>query len=105
MGKIWTHHGGGIKSKIRQRDGKQIFYVNGESVYVVDVETEGRFRAGLPHLFFEGIVLDDAPYPFDVAPDGRLLLRLPFGDQEAFGQLRVVENWFEELKRLAPVEN
>ncbi len=27
MSTSWAYHGGGIKSKIRQRDGKQIYYV------------------------------------------------------------------------------
>ena len=85
------------------RDGKSLFYANNGNVYAVDVETEGGFRAGSPRLYFEGIVdAADNDFPFDSAPDGRMLVRLPAGEQAPQGRLHVVENWFEELKRLAP---
>jgi len=46
---------------------------------------------------------------FDLMPDGRLLLTTP-GDESGKGldtspQIRIVLNWFEELKRLTPVQS
>ena len=44
--------------------------------------------------------------PYDIAPDGRFLI-IRSGQAEAGGgtasNLIVVQNWFEELKRLVPV--
>ena len=43
---------------------------------------------------------------YDVFPDGRLLLTIPGETQSAnpefTSQMRVVINWFDELKRLVP---
>jgi hypothetical protein len=41
---------------------------------------------------------------FDVAPDGRrfLMIKEGGGDEAAPQNLVVVQNWFEELKRLVP---
>ena len=66
----------------------------------VDIETEPRFTAGTPRVLFE------APFPvstdFDITPDGQRFLMLRMGEQEA-GQINIVLNWHEELKRLVPI--
>jgi len=55
---------------------------------------------------FQGLYL---PIPileanYDVAPDGRRFLMIkPGGDEQAPTQINLVLNWFEELKRLAPL--
>ena len=38
----------------------------------------------------------------DIGPDGRLLLLKPVSEKTTSTKLRVIENWFTELKRLAP---
>jgi len=42
-------------------------------------------------------------------PDGRLLLTTPGGESgkglDTSPQIRIVLNWFEELKRLTPVQS
>ncbi len=58
-----------------------------------------------PKMLFEGPYLfSTGPTQFDVARDGRLLMVKPVdADGEgAPSQLVVVQNWFEELRRLAP---
>jgi hypothetical protein len=43
---------------------------------------------------------------FDILPDGRFVGLIPTSELEAAGtetEMRVVINWFEELKRLAPI--
>jgi hypothetical protein len=60
-----------------------------------------------PKMLFEGpFLLDVGPTHFDVARDGRLLMVKPvdLDGQGAPRQLVVVQNWFEELRRLAPRE-
>jgi hypothetical protein len=40
--------------------------------------------------------------PYDVSPDGQRFLLIRAKEQNAPGEVRVVLNWSEELKRLAP---
>jgi len=74
----------------------------------VDIQTNPAFRAGTPQLLFERHYLDpgfDYSATYDVAPDGKRFLMLkPAAAQNAGpGQLHVVVNWFEELRRRVPV--
>jgi hypothetical protein len=39
-----------------------------------------------------------------MAPDGEHFLMIEGGEEEGGDQLHLVLNWFEELKRLAPME-
>jgi len=59
-------------------------------------------RLGTPRLLFEGSYRPGNHY--DVAPDGRFVM-IEEGspsDEIAPGALILVQNWFEELKRLVP---
>ncbi len=76
----------------------------------VSVETEPSFTAGTPRLLFTGDYLDIGNRPsYDIAPDGRFLMMKSAGgeigaefSESQQAQLIVVDNWFEELNRLAP---
>ena len=48
-------------------------------------------------------VLDQAFYCMDVTPDGQRFVMIEEDRGRMGTELMVVENWFEELKRLAPV--
>jgi hypothetical protein len=62
------------------------------------------WRAGQPmQLVRPGYLQSPAAFPrqFDVSPDGRRFLMIKEAEvDEAVGQIVVVVNWFEELKRL-----
>ena len=75
---------------------------------MVALTTKPRFRAGPPRVLFEGRY-DEGNYVwaanFDVAPDGKSFVMVK--TDEEWGketEIRVVLNWFDELKRLAPTE-
>ena len=84
---------------------KELFYRNEDQMMAVDITTEPTFTHGNPTLLFE------RPYlrvgfrsAYDVTPDGQRFLMVKESEQQlAVTQLNVVLNWFEELKRLAPV--
>ena len=59
-------------------------------------------RAGQPVVLFEG----DFAAEFDVSADGErfLLFRASDAEPSAVNRLELVQNWFEELKQLVPVE-
>jgi serine/threonine-protein kinase len=88
--------------------GGELFYRSGNTVMVVDIETESGFSAGNPRTLFEGpYLLTSASFPFyDVSPDGEhfLMLKPVESETSAPTQIHVVLNWFEELKQKASVE-
>jgi hypothetical protein len=86
--------------------GTQLFYRNGDRMMVVSVQTEPTFRRGRPEVLFEGTYLSSgftSGYQYyDISPDGqRFLMIKETGSEQA--PINVVLNWFEELKRLVPI--
>jgi serine/threonine-protein kinase len=83
-------------------DGGEIFFIQGNKVMTVPVETGAEFRAGTPR------VLIDAPYRerfyfspnYDVAPDGTWLVMIRPEVEDSSTEIHVVQGWFEEVERL-----
>ena len=60
-------------------------------------------NADAPKLLFEGVFYTNS---FDITPDGERFLMITMdsrGDTDEPAKLVVVQNWFEELRRLVPV--
>jgi serine/threonine-protein kinase len=102
-GKAQVSSGGGI-SPLWNPLGGELFYVSGNTLMAVAVETTGAFRRLTPQPLFEL-----PPYGggsgvrYAVAPDGSQFLTLGTVSRDDGNlELRVVVNWFEELHRLAP---
>jgi len=75
------------------------------AVMAVPIEYDPVFRAGVPKKLFEGDYL--APngdlHTYDMAPDGQRFVMIKAAeDESAEARLILVQNWVEELKRLAP---
>ena len=80
----------------------EIFYRNGDRMMAVDITTEPTFSSGTPKLLFEGSYYDYGPRAeYDVTSDGQKFLMIKLGEQSV-RELNVIQNWFEELKRLVP---
>ena len=77
-------------------------------MFAVPVQSGTTLVAGRPQVLFEFAMLawGGGTWPYDIAPDGRFLI-IRSGQAEAgvgtAPQIVVVQNWFEELKRLVPV--
>jgi hypothetical protein len=75
-------------------------------VWVVDVQTEGGFATGKPRLLFErpGYVMGGPIRDYDLSPDGQrfLMVKLEQRKPTPVTEMILVQNWFEELKRLTP---
>ena len=99
--------GGGTRP-LWARTGRELFYLatgsDGFRVMAVPIQPGTSFTAATPQALFEGrYFVDSEGRTYDVSPDGqRFLMIKNAGTAEAAPQIIVVENWFEELKRLAP---
>jgi Tol biopolymer transport system component len=90
--------GGGLEV-VWGPEGRELFYLEGDKMMAVKIETEPTFHFQPPELLFEGGFHHANP-SYDIGPDGRfLMIKLT---EEPRGQINIVLNWFEELKRLVP---
>ena len=92
-------------------DGRELFYVSEEHLMRVSFEGERIIVPGSPEALFalDPYVRDSSEgrRNFDVAPSGQRFLMIkkdPAVDTSASPQLVLVQNWFEELNRLVPVD-
>jgi len=88
------------------RNGKQLFYRWEDQVWVVDVRTDGVFVAGKPRLLFEKPGYGSG-YPiraYDLSLDSQRFLMVKEEQRKPtpVTEIILVQNWFEELKRLVP---
>ncbi|MEE8094178.1 MAG: hypothetical protein V3T47_08070, partial [Gammaproteobacteria bacterium] len=109
---VTVSNAGGLRP-LWSRDGRELFYLEPgppERLIAVSIEAAGTafsVNARTPIL--------DWPYlgaggpggrTYDVSPDGQKFLALKEGSVEGTTQqIIVVQNWFEELRRLAPPVN
>jgi serine/threonine protein kinase len=95
----------GAINPVWSRDGQELYYISDNSMMAVKFNPELDFPIGKPERLFSlpdeiesrgrGLVRS-----YDVSNDGQFLM-LKRSDRPE-GQLIYVQNWFEELKRLAP---
>ena len=86
------------------RDGRELFYRNGEKMMAVDVSA-GADSAGTPTLLFEEpyqLKIGSGASNYDVTPDGQGFVMIRTPESSGATQVTLVQNWFEELKRLVP---
>jgi serine/threonine-protein kinase len=104
----WQISTDGGTEPVWNRNGRELFYRNGDKMMAVDIDTHPAFAAGKPRQLFEGdYVLNYFPAPYyDVSSDGQRFLMLKPSEQEqsALTHINVVLNWFEELKQKVPAE-
>ena len=98
----WQISTDGGDEPVWARNGRELFYRNGDKMMAVAVATQPRFQAGKPETLFEAEYARTVNGPsYDVAPDGRFVMMKAAEQESAPGRLHVVLGWFEELKRKA----
>jgi len=82
-------------------DAHELFYREGNRMIAVPLETSPALSLGQAHVLFEEpFILDPSFAPqYDVSPDGKRFIMISSPEQTTPG-LAVVQNWFDELKRL-----
>jgi serine/threonine protein kinase/tetratricopeptide (TPR) repeat protein len=80
----------------------KIYYRNGNEMWSVDYQLTPAFEPAPPKFLFEGVFAGGIDYEdaYDIAEDGRFIMIEKEIQEDS--EIRIVENWFEELKRLAP---
>jgi serine/threonine protein kinase/Tol biopolymer transport system component len=102
----WQVSTGGGWNPLWSRDGRELFYRNGNSVIGIDVQIEPTFKAGKSKLLFQG-----AYSAWDLSPDGKrfLMIKPPAStpaEPTAAGprKINIVLNWLEDLKQRVPTK-
>jgi serine/threonine-protein kinase len=93
---------GGVEP-VWSASGSELFYRNGNHVLAVDVVTNPTFAHGKPRTLFAGRYalgeVKNDTRAYDVAPDGQRFLMLKPETEPSTGDLKVVVNWYGELRR------
>jgi eukaryotic-like serine/threonine-protein kinase len=110
----WQISNEGGTEPLWARDGKELFYRSvtpgsqTSQAWSVDVQTGSGFSASRPRLLFEqsGYALRIPIRGWDISPDGKrfLMVKLEERKSQPLTEMVLVQNWFEELRRLAPTQ-
>ena len=86
------------------RDGRELFYRDGDKMMAVTIAAGSTQTPGAAHLLFEGHyqIADAGIAAYDVSSDRRFLMIESTVPQQPATHITVVLNWFEELKRAVP---
>ena len=100
--KVTVSSNGGTKVRW-SRDGKELFYVEGETLVAVSVSSGSSFSVGSATRLFEhpGLLPAGNYAPYDVSVDGqRFILAETVGEGADAPEpsIRVVQNWFAEFR-------
>ena len=105
----WQVSTGGGRTPLWSRNGQELFYVTPEAVLMgVRVERGSSWQSSVPTKILKCeclFAVAASGRTFGIAPDGRRFLMIKQGgENEAAAPQNpiVVQNWFEELKRLVP---
>ena len=102
----------GGSSPAWSHDGHELFYMREGSdekvaMMAATITSTPSFSIGTPRKLFEGIfTVSSGSRSYDVTPDGRRFIMVQRHEQVPLpvSQVVVVQNWSEELKRIAPTK-
>jgi eukaryotic-like serine/threonine-protein kinase len=105
-GSKWQVSNEGGKEPLWSRNGRELFYWRGDQVFEVDVGTGSGFSASKPRFLFEhpGYLGMAPTRTWDISLDGQKFLMVKLDDRkpQPVTEMILVQNWFEELKRICP---
>ena len=105
-GQKWRISTSGGREPVWSPSGSELYYREGNTrMMVSDIKTTPSFTAAKPRLLFDGAYegpLSSRPN-FDITPDGKRFLMLQAVDHgQSSAQIKIVSNWFDEVKRRVP---
>ncbi len=102
--RVWQISQGFGEEPVWSPLGDKLFYRHGDQWMSVSVSTEPEFVAHPPEPAFSGNYRNVGGRSYDISPDGeRFLVLVPDQRSANVTQIRVVQNWFEELKSRVPL--
>jgi serine/threonine-protein kinase len=102
-GRKWQVSVNGGEEALWSQDGRELFFSNATTWFRVAVSTTPEFSRQQPEILFEGPYLNVPGFGYAVYPDARRFILLEsVAGSGMVSELKVVENWFDELERLAP---
>ena len=104
----WQISTNGGNAPLWSPDVRELFYQSGRALMVAAVHAGASFSSERPRSLFEGPYFDIEPglRHFDISPDGRRFVMIKDVQEieaSARDELTIVLNWFDELRRLAPI--
>jgi eukaryotic-like serine/threonine-protein kinase len=96
---------GGMQARW-SRDGREVFYRVSGRMMRAPIQTEPELIVGKPEQLFAAAYhfSEDGPPNYDVSADGKRFLMITRGaEEQSPSAIRVVVDWYEELKRRVPV--
>jgi len=96
----WQVSNAGGEEPMWSPDGRALYYRFESQLMRVSVDRSGAFAASLPEILFDGVLnlRSDTGVSYDVHPDGKRLLMIRRAQAASNGTVRMVTNWFNELK-------
>ena len=80
-------------------DGKELFYVEGDTLVAVSVTTKPSFSIGATRRLFDAQdAFDGRGQQYDVSADGQRFVMVETLDEHPATVIRVVQNWYEEFR-------
>jgi eukaryotic-like serine/threonine-protein kinase len=96
--KVQVSAGGGVQARWRG-DGKELFYVQDDSLMAVSVGGSGRFSVDRPERLFDGNgAFGGRGQRYDVTPDGKRFVLVEEIGSGPPPTIQVVLNWYEEFR-------
>ncbi len=100
--KVTVSSNGGTKVRW-SRDGKELFYVEGQTLVAVSVSSGSSFSVGSATRLFEhpGLIGGTEYPPYDISADGQRFILAEWvaaGADAPKPSIRVVQNWFTEFR-------
>ena len=100
------------KEPVWSHNGQELFFRKGDDLMVVTNDAEIGLKPSTPRTLVEGLgaiparpIGGTAGNTYDVTPDGKNFIVITEAERPLeLKQLIVVQNWFEELRRLAPAD-
>ncbi len=86
------------------RDGRELFYLNGNKIMSAAVATHPTFTASHPRVVVETHMENPGPPRngvFDVGDGQRFVIVKPSGEKAGLAEIRIVLGWLDELRRHA----
>ncbi len=103
-GRRWQVSTDGGEEPYWAADGSVLYYRSGTRLMSLPISPGSGFQAGVPELFVqEDRWLNVGGRSYVVSPDGARSLIILSPEERTADRLNVVENWFQELRRLAAI--